>query len=145
MRRDKGFTLLELMIVVAIIGILGAIAIPSFTKLMMRTKRAELPTLVTAIREHQVAYYAEFDVYVDCAPNPAAYSAAPQPWAQNMAGWDAIGYQPDGDIRGSYSCDDLGNDFLCTGLIDLDNDGIEARYDSARTFGSTMISTGDVY
>src|SRR5919197_345248 len=52
-RSSKGFTLIELMIVVAIIGILAAIAIPNFLRYQLRSKFAELKTNVEAIRKSQ--------------------------------------------------------------------------------------------
>lgn len=62
-RFKKGFTLVELMIVVAIIGILAAIAIPNFIRFQARSKQAEAKTNLKAIFTGQKSFYAEKDRY----------------------------------------------------------------------------------
>ena len=64
MMNRKGFTLVELMIVVAIIGILAAIAIPNFVDMQYRAKRAEVPSNVDGIKTAELAYEASFDQFV---------------------------------------------------------------------------------
>lgn len=61
----KGFTLIELMIVVAIIGILAAIAIPNFVKFQCRSKQGEAKTNLKSMYVAQEGYRAEYDVYLD--------------------------------------------------------------------------------
>lgn len=59
----KGFTLIELMIVVAIIGILAAIAIPNFIKFQARSKQSEVKANLKAVYTAQKAYMQEKDKY----------------------------------------------------------------------------------
>jgi type IV pilus assembly protein PilA len=64
---NKGFTLIELMIVVAIIGILAAIAIPNFNKFQSRSKQSEAKTNLKSLYTAQQAFFAEKDRYSDFA------------------------------------------------------------------------------
>ncbi len=61
--RARGFTLIELMIVVAIIGILAAIAIPNFIKFQARSKQSEAKSNLKGLFTSQKSYYQEHDKY----------------------------------------------------------------------------------
>lgn len=56
-KNDKGFTLLELMIVVAIIGILAAVAIPGFMAYIRNSKTSEAKTNLDAIKTGAIAWF----------------------------------------------------------------------------------------
>ena len=64
LKGQKGFTLIELMIVVAIIGILAAIAIPNFLQYQMKSRQSEAKTNLQAIKTSEVAFQAERGCYV---------------------------------------------------------------------------------
>lgn len=65
MRKSKGFTLIELMIVVAIIGILASIAIPNFMKFLAKTKRSEAKYNLEAIYKCEISWFGENDSFSD--------------------------------------------------------------------------------
>ncbi len=64
-RTNHGFTLVELMIVVAIIGILAALAIPNFIKFQARAKQSEAKTTLRGLSTAQTNYFAESDRYAN--------------------------------------------------------------------------------
>jgi type IV pilus assembly protein PilA len=85
-----GFTLIELMIVVAIIGILAAIAVPNFVKFQCRSKQSEAKTNLKSMLVAYESYFSEFDVYPD-VPDPTG--------ATNHIGWHPKGAK----IRYNYA------------------------------------------
>lgn len=62
-KKSKGFTLIELMIVVAIIAILAAIAIPQFMKFQAKSKQSEARTILSGIYTAEETYFAEKNDY----------------------------------------------------------------------------------
>lgn len=60
---NRGFTLLELLVVVLLVGILGAIALPQYFNVVERQRAMEAMGILAAIEKAQVRYYAVNDAY----------------------------------------------------------------------------------
>lgn len=146
-RLRQGFTLVELMIVVAIIGILAAIAVPSFVKMQWRAKRAEVPSNVDGIKTAQLAYDAAFDQFIlqtTMWPSSTA-GKAPRAWATG-SNFDTLGWSPDGEVRGQYMVSTTSTtDFLVTGRSDVDGDATFASYTARKSVNASMTTGATVY
>ncbi len=123
---QKGFTLIELMIVVAIIGILAAIAIPNFLQFQLKSKTAEAKSNLGAIRTAEEAFFAERDRYkAETAWRPSdTPTKTKQAWGDTPDGFDSIGFAPTGPVYYVYSieCTDPTADFTVTARGNLDGD-----------------------
>ena len=114
LRNKKGFTLIELMIVVVIIGILAALAIPRFMRSTTKSKQSEAKQLLKQIYTMQHAYRQEFNAY--CLNGVTASAAAQTAFAR-------LGVDIGATARYSYVMAAAANTFTCTATANLDDDG----------------------
>jgi type IV pilus assembly protein PilA len=127
--RKGGFTLIELMIVVAIIGILAAIAIPNFLRFQLKAKSSEGKTNLAAIRTAEESYYSEFGLYVSADASPTTIGNNLKVAFVNQnglnAGFDRLGWSPEGYVFFNYVVEINGasSQFTASAGADIDADG----------------------
>lgn len=140
MKRSRGFTLIELMIVVAIIGVLASVAIPSFINYQLSSKRTEAYANLSALAKAQKSYFAEYNDFAPALSEPGFTLGQPITSTTRSkvpleTAFAAVGWVPDGDVffdydtatpalPGSGTCTCVEACFTATAYGDLDGDSL---------------------
>jgi prepilin-type N-terminal cleavage/methylation domain-containing protein len=119
-RHEAGFTLVELMIVVAILGVLAAVAIPSFRNYQWKAKRSEAFTNLAGLASTQKAYFAVNDRYFGVGPaepgttNADVPTTIARPSAAIEVAFANLGWTTEGKVFFDYDTNSGGLGAGCT-------------------------------
>ena len=141
-RSNRGFTLIEIVIVIAILAVLAAVAIPTYQRSFYRARQAESMVILANMRTNQWSYYGLYDCFANTEVHPVGVpSVIPLPWnsartiyanpCDGMArSFFDLGVELSiADSYFQYECaagviSGTTEDFTCTGRADLDGDGL---------------------
>ena len=142
--RRAGFTIIELMICVGLIGILSTLAIPGMLRFQLRTKVAEGRTNIAAIRKAEESYYAEYNLYVSANPAmPVAVGQLKTSWglpATVAHGFNTMGFAPEGELYFQYAVSSDSTSYTIAARSDIDGDTVFNTWGYVKPKGGTSAS-----
>ncbi len=143
---EKGFTLMELLIAVAIVVILAGVGIPVYLKFQAGAKASEANTNLNGIKLAEEGYKLGTGAYLDCAVSPraaATLATAGQTavaWADTATGFTNIGFQTSSNVRFVYQVSGASTTtFLAEALGDTNADTKRILFQATPTAGPHVI------
>jgi prepilin-type N-terminal cleavage/methylation domain-containing protein len=130
-RASRGFTLIEAIVLIAILGILATIAVPNFIRLQTRTRTSEALTNLALLRDAQASAYAELGSFIRAGSAPAGVPGTrARPWAgaNTLEFRELLGFVPEGDVYFQYGANGSSDAFTLTAMSDLDGSGARAQF-----------------
>lgn len=133
------------MIVLVVVAVLAAVAIPAFLHYQLKSKTAEASVNLGSIATMQSAFFSEWEGYLFCgATGSFPLGASKMPWPGPAPGFDQIGFTPMGDVYYSYEVAVGGGQailnianlgipgrsgaFAASAVADLDGDGVHGEF-----------------
>lgn len=162
-----GYTLVELMVVVAIVGLLAVIALPAYTSYVNKSKTTEAIGFLAEIKTRQEAYRADYGEYCNASGASGQLNPAGAPgqdfraWDPGLFAWEDLGAAPAGgqvlfgyetvagppaNLPEAFNFSSprgyVGNDFwfISSAVGDLDGDGVQITFESYSQSGSLYVS-----
>jgi prepilin-type N-terminal cleavage/methylation domain-containing protein len=147
-KTSSGFTLIELMIVVAIVGVLASIALPVFQNMTFRARIAEREPVMRSIAKAVESFL------LNAGSAPPGFSGAPNPvampdsfrhpWLRGQPGWDRLMLDVDGSTFCTYqfTYDDLSVPvrLIVRSDCDIDGDGLpNTKVQTYHGFGESFV------
>ena len=119
---------------------------PKPSPIKLQARRGEIPTYIKSIKTAQIQYELFNNTYLQCDEYPPR-SKNKKTWVTSETkGFNVLNWQPDGEVRGSYSVVTTRNDFTIIGVIDADGDGTYATYTATKSTNPISPTTAsDIY
>ena len=138
--QSAGFTLIEVMIVVALLGVLASVAVPGFLSYQARSRRAEAFLNLQSVARSELSYFATKGIFHGTGlswPDPVPYGGlgtVKMAWdAPSEAAFSELGWEPEGQVLYTYetnttsvagsgcTCNEC---FTATAFGDVDSNGV---------------------
>lgn len=147
---ELGFTLVELMIVVVILGILAAVAMPAFSRYVKRSKTSEATAGIASMYRLQLSYYENTQErtsatsFATCsalptgAPTASKYPASVTMW-MNSSDWAALGFVIDRPHYYQYSTEGSNSAMTTRAVGNIDGDSTNSTFER-----SALLNSGEI-